>query len=89
MHEFQTSGHVTFAVKRAERNECMHAHLLACVQLSFSMLIQSRALRLGNGATHSGLGLPISINLIKVTSPQIDIPISQPSVDNPLLRLSS
>lgn len=40
----------------------MHPCLLACSQLTFSPLILIKNACPGNGAAHSGLGLPTSIN---------------------------
>lgn len=37
----------------------MHASLFACAQLHLSTFTQFRTHNLGNGASHSGLGLPL------------------------------
>jgi hypothetical protein len=50
---------------KAERNECIvPTCLLADAQLNLSPLIRFRTYCAGNDAAHTGLGLPISINLI-------------------------
>lgn len=51
---------------RAERNGCIHAHLLSCACLGFSIFRQLRTPCLGNGASHCELGLLISIALIEI-----------------------
>lgn len=61
----------------------MSVPFLAGAQLNFYTRIQFRIFCLGNGDSHGGLGLPISVNLIKT-------PLShnQLVLDNFLLRLS-
>lgn len=54
----------------------------------FSTLIHFSTPEYRNGATHSGLGLPISINGIRIIPPT-DMPVNQPNLDNPDLTLSS
>lgn len=62
--------------------------MLPCLYLArFLLSLQFRASCLGNGAAHSGLGHPISINLLRPSS--TDMPTSHPNVDNPLLCFSS
>ena len=53
----KASSHITSAVMSRERIE---ASLLACVQSFLSIFILFRNPFLGNDATHSGLGLPMS-----------------------------
>lgn len=48
--------------KNTEKEETWIESLLACSHLAFSSLIQFRILFLGNGATHNGIALAISIN---------------------------
>lgn len=43
----------------------------------------------GNDASHSGLRLPIFINLVQTIPPHTDTPIGQPNVDSSALLLSS
>lgn len=62
--------------KSRERNAYMFS-----TQLAFSLLRQFRI------QTHSGLGLPTPINIIKTIPP--DVPKGQQDLDNPPLRLFS
>lgn len=62
--------------KSRERNAYMFS-----TQLAFSLLRQFRI------QTHSGLGLPTPINIIKTIPP--DMPMGQQDLDNPPLRLFS
>lgn len=70
---------------RAERNQSVHVVLL----LVFSLIspLQFRTAFPGRGATHSGLGPPTSVNLIK-TIPT-DTPVGQPNVDSATPRISA
>lgn len=61
----QRQGHETVHSRELGENERLHAHLLACAELGFSILIEFRIPCLGPGATHIGLGFPPSINFIK------------------------
>lgn len=61
----------------------IQAHSLPCAQLSLSTLTQFQTLYLGNGASHSGLSHPTSINLVDTVSYRL------PTVDNLSLRLTS
>lgn len=62
---------------RAERKECTHVHALAALcSAQFAHPCTVRDPCLGSDATHSGLGLPTSINLDN--SP----PTGMPPVDN-------
>lgn len=88
-----SEAHHTTA-KSGELNKCMHVSLLSGAQLAFPTLRQFRTapstyqpLGLRSGATHSGLGLPTLINVIK-TIPQ-RYAHRQTSVDNPSSRFSS
>lgn len=67
----------------------VHIHLFAHTQLTFSFQfsILFRTPCLGNGATHNGLRLPSSVNLIK-TIP-IDMLTDQCNVNSLPLKLSS
>lgn len=68
---------------RGERKQCTHACLFPCALLDVSTLIQFRISCLRNGTTHSGIGLPTSINLI------IQYPKELSKIDNLSLRLCS
>lgn len=59
---FETASHITPTAKERREDEYI-AYLLACAQLSkflYTYAVQNPYL--GNGATHSGLGLPKPIN---------------------------
>lgn len=71
-------------VKNREANACMLTSLLACAQ-SISPLIPLRTPCLGNGSTRSGLGLPTSMNLVKITPTDVDT--GKANADNPSLGL--
>lgn len=73
----------TPAVKSREKS--VRACSLACTQLDFSTTAQDRLPR--EWCSHSGLGRPASVNLIK-TIPT-DVPVGQPNVDRALLRSSA
>ena len=64
----------------------MLAQLLSSAQLDLSILIQFRTPCLGNGTTHSGRGLPTSINL---RQPFANKPTGKGSADNPFVELSA
>lgn len=64
MQELLIQGsRVTSTVRKREMKTCMLTCMLT--QLHFSIFTKFRIPCLGNCATHSDLGLPISINLIK------------------------
>lgn len=60
--KLQTASHITPAVK--SRGKSLHTGSLACLLVvrSISPFTQFRASCLGNGAAHSGLNLPTSMN---------------------------
>lgn len=72
--------------ERRETNVCVLACLLGSVDLSTRM--QSRSSCLGNGVTHSNLGLPTSVNLGHSPT-DLFTNCLQAKVDRPLLRISS
>lgn len=51
--EVQTTSRI-ISTSRAERNEGMHVHWLACAQLNFPTFLQLRTPCKENGADHSG-----------------------------------
>lgn len=63
--ELQIANHITVTAKRRKGVHYMFTCLLACPWLDFSTLKKFRNLFQGNSATHSGLDLPTTINLIK------------------------
>lgn len=61
------SSLIIFTIKDKEKLKCIC--MFTCLLVfNFSSHIQLRTLCLGNGATYSGLGLPIEVNLIETVS---------------------
>lgn len=75
--EVEGTGHITATVKSRERwtQPCSHSCLIV---LNLMPLLTC----LGNGAAHSGPGLPILVDIIKTTSC-----CRAPNMDNPSPRL--
>lgn len=55
----------SYPQSRAKKNECIHAHLRACAQPYFHILMELKTLCLEDGDTHSGLGLPTWLTWLK------------------------
>lgn len=75
---------------RAERSKCVYPCLPGCLfgwLHGFLLSYTVQELLPRNGVTHSKLGLPTSVSLIRTI--RTDMLIGQPDVDNPLLRTSS
>lgn len=83
--ELWTESHVTSTSKSREMDACLLACLLACAQVDFSTLIQSRTPDQGMVTPKVGWVFPHQLTLIIKTIPT-DRPIGTPSPDDYSLK---